>query len=1167
MAGFQPTASQKEAIETRGSAVLVSAGAGSGKTKVLTERLMHYVTDPEHPADLDSFLIITFTRAAAGELRGRILDELAARLAKDPGNRRLRRQSALCQRAQIGTIHSFCAALLRENSHLAGLSPDFKVVDEERSGTMMAAALERVMDACYEKPEQHPGFLALADTIGAGRDDRRLAELVLTLHAKMQSHARPERWAQKQMEQLRDPAPDAGDTVWGKEILRWARQNCTYWVGELDRLMEEMAGCEKIAAAYMDCISQLGDFVRELERCLRVGWEKSRACFPFVNPKLGVLRNSPDPALSDRVKARREACKKCMESIGKALADSSEALLRQLSGSADAMEALLRLTLDFDREYAAEKRRCSLVDYADLEHMTARLLTDEEDRPTELARQLSRRYTEIMVDEYQDVNRVQDSIFRAVSREEKNLFMVGDVKQSIYRFRLADPGIFTEKYHRFADWQEARPGEPRRILLQENFRSRREVLQGANAVFSLCMSETLGDIDYDEAAALKYGASYEGQAPCPTLMLLELPKAGEDEESPDKTALEARMVARRIRTLVESGTMVSDHGALRPMEYGDVAILLRSVNRIGGIYRRELAQLGVPVATGQGGGFFSSVEISTMLSMLAVLDDPHQDIPLIAVLRSPAYRFSADELSEIRAAQREGDFYGALCTKARSDEKSARFVRELTALRELSPDLPTAELCWQLLEQMDMMAICSAMNDGLQRRARLMELVELAEQFESSGYRGLHRFVQYLKKLEEAGKEPDLGADSSSAVQILSIHKSKGLEFPVVFVSDLARRFNKQDGKDIVLVHPELGLGPKIVDGEHRIEYTSFARNAIRLRLEREMLSEEMRLLYVAMTRARERLYLTAALGDPEKKREKASLSLSRPMAPEVLSGAGAFVDWLLWAALADGGEHLQLEEYRQEETAQAEAEHSEKVLADPEAAAMLADRLRFCYPHGQAQELPSKITATERKGREEKDEDAQSILPGGAQSFRKPSFAVGGKLRAAQRGTATHLVLQYMDFACTGSREAIREEIGRMEREAYLRPEEAQAVDAEAIYGLFASPLGKRMLAAKRMQREFKFSLLWDAGEIFGCAGGEELLLQGVVDCFLEEEDGLVVIDYKTDHVTGEQQMLARAEDYRPQLQTYAAALERICQKPVKECVLYFLSLGKEVKIPWKNP
>ena len=1163
MAEFRPTPSQALAIGARGSAVLVSAGAGSGKTKVLTERLMQRLRDEEQPADLDSFLIITFTRAAAGELRGRIMEELSAALASDPGNRHLRRQSALCRRAQIGTIHSFCAALLREFSHLAGLSPDFKIADEDRADTMKAAALERTLESCYEAPDAIPGFLALADTVGAGRDDSRLAALVLSLHSRMQCHAWPAQWAEEQVALLRAPVRDAGETPWGREILSRAAESAAYWSAEMERCLAAIQSQEKIAAAYTESFADTADALRELCRCLPLGWEKARGCLPIPFPGLKVLRNSPDPVLSARVKARRDACKKAMAELEKALEGSSDKLLQDMACTEPAMSALLRLVLRFDEEYARDKQRAGLVDYADLEHKTAQLLTERDGAPTELAGQIARRYTEIMVDEYQDVSQVQDTIFRAVSRDGANLFLVGDVKQSIYRFRLADPEIFNTKYLSYADAETAAPGEPRRILLRENFRSRREILEGANAVFSLCMSRSLGDIDYDEKAALIPGARYEGEGSKPELLLLRLPESDEGEERPDKTALEAQMTARTIRALMERGITVTDHERERPLRWGDIAILLRSANTVGGIYRRALAQEGIPVSSGQGGGFFRSVEVSTLLSLLAVLDNPHQDIPLIAVLRSPAFGFSADALSRIRTADRDGDLYTALCAAAETDADCRAFLDRLLSWRREAPDLPAAELVWRLIEELDLLALCSAMSDGEQRRARLMEMVALSERFESSGYRGLHRFVLWLRRQAERGQEPSLGADTGSAVQILSVHKSKGLEFPVVFLCDTARRFNKTDARDTVLVHPELGLGPKRTDLARRVEYPTLARNAIQQRLIRETLSEEMRLLYVALTRARERLYITAALPDPEKRLEKLSSALSVPMAPEALAAARAPVDWLLSAALADGGAHLTLRLCESGEVA-LEAESAEaRSEADAAALRELERRLSFVYPHARAEALPSKVTATGLKGHREADEEAAVLEPKRHRPFRMPDFARKDKpATGAEKGTATHLVLQYMDFAKTDSPEAVQGEINRLRAQRFLSEREAAAVDAGAIVRLFASPLGQRMKNAPSLRREFKFSLLCDAAELYGEAPGEELLLQGVVDCYLEEPEGLTVIDYKTDRLKSRAEAQKRAEVYRGQLAAYASALERITGRPVRECVLYFLSVGEAVSL-----
>ncbi len=1162
MPEFKATPSQAAAIGSRGATLLVSAGAGSGKTRVLTQRLLQRLTDAEQPAELDRFLINTFTKAAAGELKGRITEALNEALAADPDNRRLRRQSALCRKAPIGTIHSFCASLLRENSAALSLSPDFRILDEERAESMKAAALERVLEDWYEKPEEHPGFLLLADTAGAGRDDRRLGALVLSLHGKMQSHARPALWAEKQAALLDEPCADAGESPWGREILRDAAATADYWSREIDRLMAAVQAEPKLLAYYEQRLAPTGDGLRELLRCIPLGWDRAAAAAAAIEfPKFTNLGKNPDPALTAHVKARRDACKKAVGKLQEALADESAALLAELRQTAPAMQALLRLCLAFDERYARDKRRQSLLDYADLEHLAAQLLTEPDGSPTDLAREVALRYDEIMVDEYQDVSPVQEEIFRAVSREDGNRFLVGDVKQSIYRFRLADPSIFTDKYDRFPLYPEASEGEAGKILLRENFRSRREIIDAVNSVFSRCMSRRLGDLDYDEQAALVCGADYyTGSVPAPELFLLST-EGDETDEAPDKTAAEAAFAAEKIRALVEAGTPVQGKDGPRPMDYGDVAILMSAANSTGPVYRRVLTAHGVPVAAGQGLGYFRSPEISTALSLLAVLDNPHQDIPLIAALRSPVFGFTADELSAVRGADRDRDFYGALCAAAEADEKCRAFLTRIEALRALAADLSAEELVWELLDGLDLLSVFSAMADGAQRRANLMELAALAQRYEKSGYKGLHRFVLWLRRLAERGEEPAAGP-GGGAVQILTIHKSKGLEFPVVFLCDTERRFNKAELNDTVLVHPALGLGPKLTDLERRVEYPTLARQAIRRRLERELLSEQMRLLYVAMTRAKERLYITASVKNPEKTLEKLRQSMSSPLPPELLAEQNSFADWLILAALDDGQEHLKLRLPGESAAAEEENRFVPAEDVDEDALRELARNLAFRYPHAEAERLPSKLTATELKGRLEPDEDAQELAPKRRSGvFRMPDFTRKDRpLTGAQRGTATHLVLQYMDFAAADSPEGVRAEIERLRQREILSDREAAAVDAAAIGRLFASPLGQRMLAAGRREREFKFSLLCDAGAYYPGAEGEQVLLQGVVDCCIEEDGALTVIDYKTDAVRTDEELAARAAYYEGQLRAYAAALRRIFQKPVREGVLYFLSCGKEV-------
>lgn len=1163
MAEFKPTPSQEKAIWDRGGALLVSAAAGSGKTRVLTERLMSRVCDPDEPKSIDSFLVITFSKAAAAELRGRISDELAERVAQNPGSKRLRRQNALVSRAQISTIHGFCTSLLREHSHLLGLPPDFAVADEDRARELRRIALDRVMDTAYEKRDE--GFLLLVDTVGAGRDDKRLAELVTKLHDKLQSHARPALWAEQQIRELRHRHEDAGETPWGRELLSFASAEAEYWAHEMDNILSTMAGYDYIMKAYGSSVSETASALHVLSISANEGWEAVRACLPIAFPRLGSLRNPPDAEVAELIKARRAACKKAMEKLATDFSEPSSKLLGDMSRTAPAMEALLNLTLDFNKQYTKEKRRRALVDFSDLEHLAAELLTDESDEPTALARELSQRYTEVMIDEYQDVSRVQDLIIKSISREGKNLFMVGDVKQSIYRFRLADPTIFLEKYNAYADAENAIPGEPRRVFLRESFRSRPEVVSAVNAVFTNVMSTELGELEYDENAALVAGLPYEGTVPVPELMAVAPPDGDDETERPDKVACEAAAVAQRIRQLVESGTQIDDRGALRPVGYGDVAILLRSVNVSGKIYRRELARAGVPVQSDLAGGFFTAPEISVMLSLLAVIDNPRQDVPLIAVMRSELFGFTPDELSDIRAGQRKGEFWDALNEKAETDEKCRTFLETIWYLRDYSRDSELAALLREVYSKLDCMALCCALDDGQQRRGNLMLLYEQAKQFEQTGWRGLRRFLIWLRSMSERGQEPGVsGSAQGGAVQIMSIHKSKGLEFPVVFLCDTARRFNKSDSRDNVLVHPVLGLGPKITDTERGISYPTLARNAVARRMERETLSEELRLLYVAMTRARERLFISCVLPDPEKTIAKLRQGIASPMPAPPLLAMQSPAQWLITAALADGEQNIRLSVVYSDTDGRVQHKYPAEDLPDTTQNrdyVNLSERLSWKYEFPAAEALPSKLTATEVKSLGEEDPEAASILPRAERIFRKPDLSpVSRALTAAERGTATHLALRYIDFAAAKSG-GVAAELERLTGLGRLTPREAKAVNSANIERLLSSELGSRMLSADKLMRELAFTLLCPSELLFPGSGDEELLLQGVVDCCIEKNGELLIVDYKTDAVSADNAP-ERAERYRAQVKAYAYAMERVTGKPVRGSIVYFLRPGVAVEI-----
>ena len=1164
---FQFTPGQRQAIETRGSSLLISAAAGSGKTRVLTERLMAYVTREQDPHDIDSFLVITYTRAAAAELRSRILSELSKRSAASPLDKRLRRQQNLCCRAPIGTIHSFCTEILRENSHRLGLPPAFRVMDEDQSEKLKLNVLDKVLEQRYERIDSDPAFSQLVDTVCAGRDDSALAGIVLALHGKLRSHAYPEDWAAEQMDALdARGVEDAGETLWGQEILEDLKSSALYWAQAMDSAVADIYQAdEKIIKAYGETFAVTRDALWDFVRALDLGWDKARTFLPLPFPRLGVLRGYPDTALAERVKAIRQGCKDSQEDWSKSLGGESATLLSALRLTARPMRALLELVLDLDRAFSAEKRRRGEVDFSDLEHDCARLLVDKASgEPSALAKEISRRYTEIMVDEYQDVNAVQEMIFRAVSKAGRNLFMVGDMKQSIYRFRLADPNIFLEKYKQYADVDSPGDVPGRRILLQENFRSRKSVLDAANHVFSNIMSESLGEMAYDDAASLRWGARhYDLTQDCPVeLNILDPIALTEEGESPRKAEWEALFVARRILQMVAAGTPVSTDSGTRPCSFGDFAILMRSPGANGSIYHRVLAAHNIPVSSQQGGGFFNTLEVTVALDFLTIIDNPHADVSLISVLRSPLFCFSPDELSAIRAQKKSADFYTALDHAARSgSEKCAAFLSRLRWLRAAAMDLSLSELLWKIFDESGLFTICLAMSDGEQRRNHLMQLMEYARSFEQSGSRGLFAFVSYLRRQAQRGAEPALSAESNS-VAIMSIHKSKGLEFPFVFLCDLSHHFNVTDTTAPILLHAQLGLGPQVTDPDRGIRSSTLARQAIAARLKKEMLSEEMRVLYVAMTRARERLIMSGTWKNAADGMEKLRPTLSSPLAPELLRSAASPLRWLVSAAMLPQAQGLIdckiVEDVEQDMSPPLTAAPSQEqqTLRDT-----LDHCLSFRYPHAAAVDLPSKLTATGLKKLAEPDEESTPLHPEPKpRSFRLPQPGQA-LLNAAERGIATHLLMQFMDFDKAAREEDIREELSRLCASGHLTPEQAQAVDVEAVLRFGRSSLCQRMRQADELHREFRFTLLVDASEHFSVDPGEQQLMQGVVDCFLIENGAITIIDYKTDNISPDQ-LQSRTAGYTPQVLTYAKALRRITGLPVNECILYFLRLGEASRI-----
>ena len=1184
--GVQLTESQRSVVEDRGGRVLVSAAAGSGKTRVLVERLFRRVLGEER-ADLDDFLIITYTRAAAAELRERIAQELGRRMADAPGDRHLQRQLLLVYQADIKTIDAFCTALLRENVHLldlgeqGGLTADFRVLDEGEAELLRQKVLPRVLEEFYT--DMTPGQVRLADCFGFGRDDRGLEELILELHRKVQSHAYPAVWLEGQKTAWASLPEEVGETEFGRVLLDRLARKARHWARLLEGALEEMRADAAVEKAYTAGFLEMTVRMRELAEAAETGWDAAAGNVPAF-PRLGAARKCEDPELKDKMQALWNRCKKETAAFCAILGTTGRESGEDLRRSAPAMEALLELCMDFSAAYQREKLRRNVTDFSDQEHYAVRLLLGEDGRPTPLAETVSHRYREVMVDEYQDTNQVQNCIFDALSHGGRTLFTVGDVKQSIYRFRLADPTIFLEQYRAYPDAGAAAEGEPRRILLSRNFRSRREVLDAANFVFSSVMSREMGEVEYGDAESLHFGADYlPPREDCRTEFHLLAPSREEDgEEKIPGALLEARFAAARISRLLSEGWPVTDEdtGEPRPCRPEDVVILMRSPGPRLRHYARALAEHGIPCATQEDEDFFSSMEVAVMCSLLEILDNPRQDVPLIAVLRSPLAGFSPDRLAIIRGNCPEGGFYEALA--ASGDEDCTSFLRRLADLRSLARDMSVHRLVWRIYNEWNVLGVFGAMPGGERRRENLVALYEHARNFESAGYKGLFAFVSHLRRLLESGEQPVTASGPvSGGVRVMSIHKSKGLEFPIVILADLGKRFNRADLQKPVLVHPKLGLGPLYIDLDRRIRYPTIAREAVAGLLSRESRSEEMRVLYVGMTRAKEKLIMTASMPAAERRLKELSALSALPVPPETVDSARSMAEWVLlpllrrreaaplralagqeeggWAPAEDAAWEVFLhEETRFDGEAVPEEERAE--TAGGPGFPVDREALDFVYPHAAACTAPTKLAATQLKGREKDKEIAQeTVQPYVRKDFSAPRFLSGQRaLTGAERGTATHLVMQYLPLEEDTDVDAVIRDLAARH---LLKQEQAEAVDRASVRRFLHSALAAELRKAERVEREYRFSLLLPGADYFAGLDGEEILLQGVVDLFAVKDGAVTVVDFKTDYVT-EDTLEEKAEVYRPQLAAYSAALEKILELPVKKRALYFFRTGQAVEV-----
>ncbi len=1162
------TEQQALAATNRGGDLLVSAAAGSGKTKVLVERLMLYLSAPDNPANIDDFLIITYTRAAAAELRSKIADELNERIAKNPESRHLRNQLQRLYLAKISTVHSFCGDLLKEQAYRLDIPADFRIAEEEECQILRQQVLKKVLDEAYSAEILDENFQAFIDSQEMGRSDDNLSKIILDLYDSAICHKEPSAWLQSCLTNLdASSKSDCLETIWGRYLFDDLKEHLSLQLDAMTKCVDRARGVE----ASVRPISVFESDIAWLNRLLSCEtWDEVVSAKEHTFEKLTFTQKFGDASLKEQMKDIRSACKKGVLGRLERFGQSSKELIAQLVAILPAAKGLIDLVEGFSEAFSKKKRQLRLMDYSDLEHKTLDLLMGKNHAaPTALANELSVRFREIMVDEFQDSNEVQDGIFHSLTCQKHNCFMVGDVKQSIYQFRLADPEIFLEKFLAFPDAEIAKDGEGRKVLLSKNFRSAPGVIEAVNYVCNTCMSSQVGGIEYTERERLYAGRNtIDCGEP-------EVSFYGIDVQE-DTYREEAAFVAKKILELTDGSHYISENDGKRPITLDDIAIILRSPGSVGMDFVSALQAHGIPSYIGKGANLLMAEEVATLRSLLQTINNPQLDIPLLAVLTSRVFSFSAEELAEIRVGNRLQSFFDSLCTSELP--KAVSFVEKLNYLRQYARMNSLSELILEIFRVCSFDSIFAADKFGIERMENLQTFCKLLSSYEATGHRTLDQLLSYLGALEERGISSNEGAKPSGAVEILSVHKSKGLEYPVVFLSGLSRNFNTTDAYEQLLRHKHLGLGLSYVDKKKRIRFPTIAKKAISKRILCDNLSQEMLVLYVAMTRARDRLIMTYAVSNLEGQIAETvnRMDLSDPL---LLTGdAKCPGDWVLFAALhrSESGALFKLGGYPKSRTVSEIPWNVEVVNGGDLTMAVTSlerpieklpagavDRieksLSFNYPYKSATTIPSKLTATALKGRHLDEEIAQNAAASNARRtyWRKPSDSL--KYGAAY-GNALHAVMQFIRYEACTSIDRAGAELQRLVSERFISQEQADAVDIPSIVAFFKTAVGQKALSSEVL-REFKFTVMQDASTYFKDASDDKILLQGVVDLAVFEDDGITVVDFKTDYVT-EETINTVAKGYFPQVRAYSRALEDIYRKNVKQALLYFFRTGQFIEV-----
>lgn len=1254
------TKEQQEVIDHRDGNLLVSAAAGSGKTAVLVERIISMILDTKEKVDIDKLLVVTFTNAAASEMRERIADavskalEEATKLEKKDVIEHLQKQILFLNKANITTIHSFCLDVIKNNIHLITLDPNFRIGDTTECQLIAQEAIDEVFEELYEQgylgdenSEKGKRFLKLIDSFAERNGDNQVQSLIMSIYNFAMSFPNPEKWLNESADAfLVGDDFDFTSSKWGRIVINSVKTEIEDivgnmekalatvhpYLGEIENIQKIITESERIDVVYNSLDKGWDDFIKAIGEFYPEDYRKGKK----------IKKDDPDE-MREAWKIATEYRKEAIESMKK-VAEMyknrySKDIKKEIDMSYPIVRAISDAVLEFWKKFEEAKRDKGIIDFNDIEHFALEILVDEDENgrqiPSETAKRYSEEFKEIFVDEYQDSNLVQEAILSSIANKEMpNRFMVGDVKQSIYRFRQAKPEIFLHKYETYSTEKDK---DGRKIMLYKNFRSRKNVLDAVNFIFENIMSKELGEIEYNDDEKLNPGAvfeeCYEENAivggSCDVHIIEKKANENltdeqlEEEEDLDNIQIEARAIGKIIKEIVGKNSdgkiqMVYDkeEKRYRQAKYKDIVILLRATSNWASVLTEEFTNMDIPVYADTGTGYFDTIEIKTIVSLLKVIDNPMQDIPLLAVLKSPIYNFTPEELIDIRIVNRNVSFYEAMKIYASFDDcdnkKVRDFLERLDDYQERSSYLSTDELLWYLYNETGYYAYAAILPAGKQRQANLRILFERAKQFEDTSFKGIFNFINFVEKLKKS--DSDMGeaktlSENADVVRIMSIHKSKGLEFPIVICGGMGKRFNKMDMNRGILYHHELGYGPQVVNLETRLSYPSMMKEAMKKQMVVEMLSEEMRVLYVAFTRAKEKLIITGAVNDVEKNLQKWASNSQKVMKDNKLDRynllkSASFLDWIMSVAIAHkdargilpfDSEIVEKEDesewkfkiHKREDYTLSSEDEEEINLADVlreelassrevDYSEIVRTRLDFKYPYQKSVEKSGSISVTEIKRlwnleREDNLEidinEIESSRNNKKTEIKRPKFIQENKdekLSPTHRGSVVHLVMQIINMDRVSTIDEIKNQIEEFVQKEIITQKEADVVNPFKIYKFFKSELGTRMKNADFVGREKAFYTEINMKNLFAKEGidyDESIMLRGIIDAYFEENGEIVLLDYKTDFVNEENREEV-VDRYRKQLEIYAKVIEEITDKKVKEQYIYLFGVDESVRI-----